>query len=61
VVKAFRALGVGGGATVSAEGIETELESKALVDMGVRYGQGYLFGRPKDPYLKPPVTIKNAG
>jgi EAL domain-containing protein (putative c-di-GMP-specific phosphodiesterase class I) len=61
VVKAILDLGTGTSATVIAEGIQSEDEASALVDLGIRYGQGYLFGRPKDPYLKPPVTIKNAG
>jgi EAL domain-containing protein (putative c-di-GMP-specific phosphodiesterase class I) len=34
------------GATIIAEGIETDLERDALRTSGVRYGQGYLLGRP---------------
>lgn len=34
------------GATLIAEGIEEPDESDALVRLGVRLGQGYLFGRP---------------
>ncbi|SEG09584.1 EAL domain-containing protein [Marinobacterium lutimaris] len=34
------------GAEVVAEGIETSRQQKALVDVGVHYGQGYLFGKP---------------
>ena len=30
-----------------AEGVETEAERAALLALGVTYGQGYLFGRPK--------------
>jgi diguanylate cyclase len=37
------------GATVIAEGIETREESDTLQQLGVRYAQGYLFGRPMDP------------
>lgn len=33
-------------AEVVAEGIETNDDFQVLVDMGVRFGQGYLFGRP---------------
>ena len=33
-------------ATIVAEGIETRGEIDALSDLGVRYGQGYLLGRP---------------
>jgi EAL domain-containing protein (putative c-di-GMP-specific phosphodiesterase class I) len=48
VVKAIADLGTGVGATVIAEGIETEEEADMIVNLGVRYGQGYLFGRPLD-------------
>ncbi|MGZ4400455.1 MAG: EAL domain-containing protein [Gaiellaceae bacterium] len=34
------------GATIVAEGIETEEELEALRALGVRYGQGYLLARP---------------
>lgn len=34
------------GASVIAEGIETEEELRALRDIGIAYGQGYLLGRP---------------
>ncbi len=34
------------GALVIAEGIESEEEVALLVDLGVRYGQGYLWGEP---------------
>ena len=32
--------------TVIAEGIETAGQRQTLMDMGCRYAQGYLFGRP---------------
>jgi EAL domain-containing protein (putative c-di-GMP-specific phosphodiesterase class I) len=41
-------------ATVVAEGIETVSELKALIDIGVHYGQGFLLARPAWPI--PPVT-----
>ena len=50
VVKAIVEMGAGVGATVIAEGIETQEEAETLKDLGVRYGQGYFYGRPKDPY-----------
>ena len=34
------------GALIIAEGIETVEEIEALLDLGVRYGQGYRLGRP---------------
>jgi len=42
------------GATVVAEGIETDDEFNALRDTGAHYGQGYLFARPA--YPMPAVT-----
>jgi EAL domain-containing protein (putative c-di-GMP-specific phosphodiesterase class I) len=50
VVKAILDMGSGVGATVIAEGIETAEEAEALKGLGVRYAQGYFFGRPQDPY-----------
>lgn len=41
-------------AMVVAEGIETDQEFVALQDIGVHYGQGYLFARPA--YPMPAVT-----
>lgn len=32
--------------TIIAEGIETEEEKKAIAELGIEYGQGYLLGRP---------------
>ena len=37
------------GAVVVAEGIETKEQLRALNDLGVDYGQGYLLGRPRRP------------
>jgi EAL domain-containing protein (putative c-di-GMP-specific phosphodiesterase class I) len=48
MVKAIISMGEGIGATVIAEGIQTEEECSALIKMGVRYGQGYYLARP-DP------------
>lgn len=38
------------GVNLVAEGIETEEELAVLRDIGVEYGQGFLFGRPADPF-----------
>ncbi len=37
------------GAEVIAEGIETQAELSAMIDLGVAFAQGYLFGRPANP------------
>ncbi len=37
-------------ATVIAEGIESEDELRALIDLGITWGQGYLLGRPADGF-----------
>ena len=49
VVKAILEMGEGLGATVIAEGIQTQEEADALRDLGVEWGQGYFFARPVDP------------
>jgi EAL domain-containing protein (putative c-di-GMP-specific phosphodiesterase class I) len=54
VVKAILEMGVGVGATVIAEGIQTQDEADALRQLGVRFGQGYLYSRPVDPYAQKP-------
>lgn len=36
--------------TVTAEGIETETQFKYLKNLGIEFGQGYLFSRPIDQY-----------
>jgi len=42
---------------VIAEGIETHEESQTLVEMGIRFGQGYYFSKPQS---SPPYTISSA-
>jgi EAL domain-containing protein (putative c-di-GMP-specific phosphodiesterase class I) len=54
VVKAILEMGVGVGATVIAEGIQTQDEADVLRQLGVRFGQGYLYSRPVDPYAQKP-------
>src|SRR5262245_39601553 len=46
MVKAIISLGKGIGATVIAEGIQVEEETKALMAMGIDYGQGFYPARP---------------
>jgi EAL domain-containing protein (putative c-di-GMP-specific phosphodiesterase class I) len=61
VVKAILDVGAGVGATVIAEGVQTQDEVDALRELGVRYAQGYFYARPVDPYEpKTPVIVKNA-
>ena len=50
VVKAILDMGGGLGATVIAEGIQTREEEEALRELGVKWGQGYFYARPVDPY-----------
>ncbi len=49
------------GAEVVAEGIENRGDYRVLLDMGVRLGQGYLFGRPElcshDPLFMSPAAV----
>jgi EAL domain-containing protein (putative c-di-GMP-specific phosphodiesterase class I) len=54
VIRAILEMAKGVGATVIAEGIETIEEADALLELGVRYGQGYYYGRPLDPRLARP-------
>jgi len=49
IVKAIVDMGDGVGSQVIAEGIQTEDEAQVLLDIGIRYGQGYLYGRPLGP------------
>lgn len=44
------------GAQVVAEGIETAEEVLAVLDAGVRFGQGYYFARPNRP--PPPIDVE---
>jgi EAL domain-containing protein (putative c-di-GMP-specific phosphodiesterase class I) len=44
------------GSTIIAEGIEREAELRALMDLGIDYGQGFLLGRPAATALPPPQS-----
>jgi EAL domain-containing protein (putative c-di-GMP-specific phosphodiesterase class I) len=46
LVSSMVELAVGSGARVVAEMIETEAEAQLMQDLGVTYGQGWLFGKP---------------
>lgn len=52
LVKAIDQVANNVNAKVIAEGIETKDEMKALVDIGIIYGQGFLFGKPETPFSK---------
>ena len=46
------------GAAVCTEGIETLEELTTLIDLGVGYGQGYLLGRPSEPWAEISVDLQ---
>lgn len=49
------------GAVLVAEGVEVEAEAETLRDLGVDYGQGYLFGRPEPLPVKGPSPTASGG
>jgi len=44
------------GSTIIAEGIERDGELRALLDLGIEYGQGFLLGRPQAAFLSPALV-----
>jgi EAL domain-containing protein (putative c-di-GMP-specific phosphodiesterase class I) len=44
------------GAEIIAEGIQTKKELRSLIDLGITYGQGYLFARPGPAFPKVNIT-----
>jgi diguanylate cyclase (GGDEF)-like protein len=48
------------GAGVCTEGIETLEELRTLINLGVTYGQGFLLGRPSDPWCDVSPEIARA-
>lgn len=50
LVKALTQLGVSMKADIIAEGIETKEEMNTLIELGVIYGQGFLFAKPSPPF-----------
>lgn len=49
IVRSVLALAASLGIETVAEGIEQEAQMQALIDLGCKYGQGYLFSRPLAP------------
>jgi EAL domain-containing protein (putative c-di-GMP-specific phosphodiesterase class I) len=47
LVIAMRHFALTAGCRLVAEGVETEDEARALLELGVEFGQGYWFGRPE--------------
>lgn len=60
IVKAILEMGAAVGAAVVGEGIETKEEADTLKSLGLRYGQGFLYGRPQDPYGRRPVVVSRS-
>jgi diguanylate cyclase (GGDEF)-like protein/PAS domain S-box-containing protein len=50
VVRAIIAMGRAMGKRIVAEGVETEVQCRKLLDLGCDGGQGYLFARPLSPW-----------
>ncbi|MBN2534589.1 MAG: EAL domain-containing protein [Spirochaetales bacterium] len=44
------------GAQLIAEGIQTKKELRSLIDLGIAYGQGFLFARPGPPFPEVNIT-----
>ena len=58
LVRAILALASTLGIDTIAEGVETEEQRQALIDLGCSHGQGYLLGRPTAQIGGPPVTSR---
>jgi EAL domain-containing protein (putative c-di-GMP-specific phosphodiesterase class I) len=55
-IRAMHDLAETAGAKTIAEMIETEAQAALMLELGVSYGQGYLFGRPQPIQPKPAVA-----
>lgn len=58
VIRSIRQIGRDFGATVIAEGVESEEDLQTLRDAGVTLGQGFLFARPA---ARPSIDLHGAG
>ena len=57
IVRALLRLADSLGIAVTAEGIETEDQRRALIAEGGRFGQGYLFGKPVPLAVQPGAAV----
>ena len=55
-LKAIHSLAVNVGADVIAEGIERVEELETLLELGIPYGQGFLFARPTPNFIEVPTV-----
>src|SRR5262249_27174691 len=53
MARALKAFADKMGSRIIAEGIERDGELRALVDLGIEYGQGFFLGRPAEPSAPP--------
>ena len=51
ILRAIIAMGRELGLKLVAEGVETPAMSEKLEEFGFAHFQGYLYGRPQDPYV----------
>jgi EAL domain-containing protein (putative c-di-GMP-specific phosphodiesterase class I) len=58
IIRAIIGLGHGLRKQVVAEGVETELQRKRLIEMGCQLGQGFLFARPEPIHILAPLSLQ---
>ncbi|WP_117194281.1 putative bifunctional diguanylate cyclase/phosphodiesterase [Rhizobium terrae] len=58
IVKAIVGLGIGLDVPTTAEGIETPEQLRSLIEMGCRFGQGYLFGKAVPAHEIPEAVLQ---
>jgi EAL domain-containing protein (putative c-di-GMP-specific phosphodiesterase class I) len=60
MLKAIHTLASNVGADVIAEGIERPEELETLLELGIPYGQGFLFARPHPQLIEVPTAVRRA-
>jgi EAL domain-containing protein (putative c-di-GMP-specific phosphodiesterase class I) len=60
MLKAIHSLASNVGADVIAEGIERVEELETLLELGIPYGQGFLFARPQTQLIEVPTVAQRA-